>query len=118
GGTADTESLLAATFQAQPFGEPFTRKFYVRERWYDPVTGSWLTPDPLGYRDSSNLYAFAGGDPVNGRDPAGLGVATTADGSFYVTNPKNGKRYLLPIKWVRENQLAAQDMIQLEGGLS
>jgi len=31
-----------------------------------------LTPDPLGYKDSSNLYAFAGGDPVNGRDPTGL----------------------------------------------
>jgi hypothetical protein len=30
-----------------------------------------LTPDPLGYPDSSNLYAFAGGDPVNGRDPTG-----------------------------------------------
>jgi hypothetical protein len=26
----------------------------------------------LGYVDSSNLYAFAGGDPVNGRDPLGL----------------------------------------------
>jgi hypothetical protein len=25
----------------------------------------------LGYVDSSNLYAFAGGDPVNGRDPSG-----------------------------------------------
>jgi hypothetical protein len=30
-----------------------------------------LSPDPLGYRDSSNLYAFAAGDPVNGRDPTG-----------------------------------------------
>ncbi|HVS60345.1 MAG TPA: hypothetical protein VHE82_06600 [Gemmatimonadaceae bacterium] len=33
-----------------------------------------LSPDPLGYRDSSNLYAFCGGDPVNGRDPRGEGV--------------------------------------------
>jgi hypothetical protein len=43
----------------------------VRDRWYDPERGSWLSPDPVGYRDSSNLYAFAGGDPVNGRDPTG-----------------------------------------------
>jgi RHS repeat-associated protein len=43
----------------------------ARERWYDPKTGSWLSPDPLGYQDSSNLYAFAGGDPVNKRDPRG-----------------------------------------------
>jgi len=91
---------------------------YVRNRWYDPSTGTFLSPDPMGYEDSSNLYAFAKGDPVNGRDPLGLEVATTADGSWYVTNPKNGKRYLLPIKWIRENQLAAQDIIRFEGGLS
>ncbi|HXA18390.1 MAG TPA: Ig-like domain-containing protein [Thermoanaerobaculia bacterium] len=72
GGNAEVETMLAATFQAQPFAEPFTHKIYVRERWYDPTTGTWLTPDPLGYQDSSNLYAFAGGDPVNGRDPTGL----------------------------------------------
>ena len=63
--------LVSAPFQAQPFLEPLTGQDYVRNRWYDPGTGSWLSPDPLGYRDSSNLYAFAGGDPVNGRDPTG-----------------------------------------------
>jgi RHS repeat-associated protein len=71
-GNADIENLLAATFQAPPFAEPFTRKFYVRERWYDPQTGTWLTPDPFGYTDSSNLYAYAGGDPVNCKDPTGM----------------------------------------------
>ena len=71
GGNADVENLLSATFQAQPFAEPFTRKFYVRERWYDPRTGTWLSPDPIGYQDSANLYAYAAGDPVNGRDPTG-----------------------------------------------
>jgi RHS repeat-associated protein len=70
-GNSEVESLLAATFQAQPFAEPFTHKFYVRERWYDPMTGTWLSPDPLGYVDSANLYAYAGGDPVNRRDPRG-----------------------------------------------
>jgi len=44
---------------------------YARHRWIDPRTGTFLTPDPQGYGDSSNLYAFAGGDPVNGRDPTG-----------------------------------------------
>ena len=51
---------------------------YVRNRWFDPGTGTWLSPDPLGYTDSSNLYAFAGGDPVNGRDPLGEQVARPA----------------------------------------
>ncbi|HYI12031.1 MAG TPA: Ig-like domain-containing protein [Thermoanaerobaculia bacterium] len=65
------ELLTAAVFQAQPFADPFSRKNYVRARWYDPETATWLTPDPEGYDDSSNLYSFAGGDPVNARDPEG-----------------------------------------------
>jgi RHS repeat-associated protein len=79
--TADSGALLllTASFQAQSFSDPFTLRNYVRARWYDPGTGTFLTPDPLGYRDSSNLYAFAGGDPVNGRDPSGERTANAAD---------------------------------------
>jgi RHS repeat-associated protein len=56
---------------AHPFTERVTGMNYVRNRWFDPTSGTWLSPDPKGYVDSSNLYAFAGGDPVNGRDPTG-----------------------------------------------
>jgi RHS repeat-associated protein len=69
--TTPTRTLGTAAFQALPFAEPMTGLVYARARWYDPGTGSFLSPDPLGYRDSSNLYAFAGGDPVNRRDPTG-----------------------------------------------
>jgi RHS repeat-associated protein len=69
---ADSARLIVtAGFQAHPFQEPLTGHDYVRRRWYDPPTGTFLSPDPLGYNDSSNLYAFAGGDPVNHRDPTG-----------------------------------------------
>ena len=64
--------LGTASFQAAPFQDSFTGLVYFRNRWYDPRTGSWLTPDPTGYQDSANTYAFAAGDPVNGRDPTGL----------------------------------------------
>ncbi|MEO8383281.1 MAG: RHS repeat-associated core domain-containing protein, partial [Acidobacteriota bacterium] len=67
------ELRRAMGFQALPFSEPATGLVFARERWYDPGTGSFLSPDPMGYRDSPNLYAFAGGDPVNGRDPTGEG---------------------------------------------
>ncbi|HEX6087748.1 MAG TPA: RHS repeat-associated core domain-containing protein, partial [Thermoanaerobaculia bacterium] len=63
--------LSTGAFQALPFVEPTTGLIYARARWYDPSTGSFLSPDPKGYIDSSNLYAFAGGDPVNRRDPTG-----------------------------------------------
>lgn len=51
-------------------------------RAYDAQTGRWLSRDPLGEEAGMNLYAYVGGDPVNGVDPLGLinwtnaGVAT------------------------------------------
>jgi RHS repeat-associated protein len=79
-------------YQALPFTEPATGLAYIRNRWYDPSTGTFLSPDPLGYKDSSNLYAFAGGDPVNGRDPTGEGVFTDAYNAAVkeVLRPNNG----------------------------
>jgi len=35
-----------------------------RARWYDPVTGRWLSKDPIGLNGGLNLYAFCEGDPV------------------------------------------------------
>ncbi|MFZ2490375.1 MAG: RHS repeat-associated core domain-containing protein [Thermoanaerobaculia bacterium] len=69
-GTA-AEDILASRMQAHPFAEPMTGLDYVRARWYQPASGMWLTPDPMGYQDSSNMYAVADGDPANRRDPSG-----------------------------------------------
>lgn len=70
GGIAGT--LMVSPFQALPFVEPMTELVNARNRWYEPRTGNFLSPDPAGNIDSANLYAFAGSDPVNGRDPIGL----------------------------------------------
>ncbi len=43
----------------------------MRARTYDPYTGQFLQRDPLGYRDSSCLQAYARHDPVNAIDPTG-----------------------------------------------
>jgi len=68
----DSKTKLLTGFKAAPFVEPATGMAYFRARWYDPSTGTFLTPDPIGYRDSSNLYAYCAGDPVNCSDPLGL----------------------------------------------
>jgi len=40
-------------------------------RYYDPVAGHFLSPDPLGHAASMDLYSFCGGDPLNRFDPTG-----------------------------------------------
>lgn len=70
-GPSITEQLLICPFKAAPFRDPATGLCFMRDRWYDPSTGTFLTPDPEGYGDSSNLYIFGRGDPVNNSDPTG-----------------------------------------------
>jgi len=41
-------------------------------RWYDPVTGRWLSKDPIGIAGGLNQYVFCRNNPVNFRDPFGL----------------------------------------------
>jgi len=54
-----------------------TRTFYsaagtaLGANWYDPASGQFFSPDPMGHDGSPNLYSFCGGDPVNHFDPDG-----------------------------------------------
>ena len=45
-------------------------------RDYDPVTGTWLQPDPLGVDGGINQYQYADGDPIGRSDPSGLCTRT------------------------------------------
>ena len=46
--------------------------YYFRARWYDPVTGRWLSNDPIGISGGLNQYVFCNNNPVNFSDPTGL----------------------------------------------
>jgi len=46
--------------------------YYMRNRWYEPRTGRFLSEDPIGLAGGINLYTFAGADPINRADALGL----------------------------------------------
>lgn len=50
-----------------------TQLYYARNRWYDPAARRFISEDPVGFAGGANFYAFAAGDPINHRDPLGLG---------------------------------------------
>jgi RHS repeat-associated protein len=63
----------------QPFGfagglyDSDTGLTRLGAREYDAATGRFISQDPIDYLGgSSNLYAYAGDDPVNSVDPLGL----------------------------------------------
>jgi RHS repeat-associated protein len=90
----DNTGTLQAEYAYGPFGEtihargpkatsfPFryATKYYDEEtglynfgrRFLDPVTGQFLSREPLGESESINLYSYCHNDPVNNVDRLGL----------------------------------------------
>ncbi|MFC2140938.1 RHS repeat-associated core domain-containing protein [Acidobacteriota bacterium] len=52
--------------------DPESNTYYFRNRAYDPTMGRFLQTDPMGYKDSMNLYQGFNMNPINFNDPYGL----------------------------------------------
>jgi RHS repeat-associated protein len=92
-GLIDEQSAVRARYEYAPFGMRYVQidtlkqplgfqaryldrtsgLYYFRARWYDPELQRFMSEDPIGLGGGINPYAFANDDPVNGRDPMGLG---------------------------------------------
>ena len=78
-------SLGTATLNLRLPGQYFDAESGLHDnfnRTYDPHTGRYLQPDPLGYPDGPDPYVYASGDPVNKVDPLGL---YAEDVHYYLT---------------------------------
>lgn len=85
----------------QPFGytgglkDTDTGLVRLGARDYDPETGRFTTRDPLGYAGGdTNLYAYAGGDPINQIDPSGLDAIAVAMTACTALNVIEGRASL------------------------
>ena len=77
---------------------PSVQLYYYKARMYSPQLGRFMQRDPLGYAAGLNLYVYAGGDPVNARDPSGLTTMCIGGGLFRI-EPK-------PTNMLDDNSLA------------
>ena len=46
--------------------------YYYRVRYYSPVTGRFISEDPIGFGGGINVYAYVGSSPIDFIDPFGL----------------------------------------------
>jgi RHS repeat-associated protein len=73
-------AIVQGDFTNNPYGYTSRRFdhengfYHYHFRKYDPVTGTWLTPDPIGIGGGINLYRFVSNNPVNHHDWLGLEV--------------------------------------------
>jgi RHS repeat-associated protein len=51
--------------------DPELSLYYFGNRYYDPALGRWLSTDPAGFADSTNLYQYVFNNPFRYTDPDG-----------------------------------------------
>ncbi|MEE4494958.1 RHS repeat-associated core domain-containing protein [Streptomyces sp. BE230] len=89
-GLANSDGTIATTYTYDPNGtatttgadssSPYTFTgresddtglLYYRNRYYDPQTGRFISQDPIGQADGTNLYQYALSSPTTYTDPTG-----------------------------------------------
>ena len=69
-------TITASAFDWETFFDSYrydteSGLYQVRYRYLHPLLGRWITRDPIGYADGTNLYKYAADNPTNLSDPMG-----------------------------------------------
>lgn len=77
GGTSGylVENDIVASYKTRRYSgkeQDVSGLYYYGYRYYNPIIGRWMSPDPLGLAAGLNRYAFVKNNPINSRDIAGL----------------------------------------------
>jgi RHS repeat-associated protein len=93
---SQTNSAAAPRYQfAGREFDPATGLYFDRARYYSPVTGRFLTEDPIAFQGGqADLYAYVGDNPVNFTDPSGLNAGRGNGGRG---SPATGGRGGFPV---------------------
>lgn len=88
-----------------------TGLYYFGLRYYDPVTGQWLSREPLGEGESVNLYSYCHNDPVNRVDVLGMAEYEREQAENLLA--LRAAAELQPISWVAYDRARWQFSSQL-----
>ncbi|MBP3359658.1 MAG: RHS repeat-associated core domain-containing protein, partial [Clostridia bacterium] len=68
-----------------------TQNIYLRNRYYDPANGRFMTEDPI--RDGLNWYVYCENNPVNFTDSSGLEAVVVSGGAYSDESVHPGYKY-------------------------
>ena len=93
------------------YADPETGLHYNQHRYYDPVTGSYLTPDPLGLTAAPNPHAYVP-NPQVVSDPLGLAPYVADQPAL----PPGSPAQVIPNELEPHEVAQAQSIVDFQGG--
>ena len=119
---ANAPNINVATINLRYAGQYYDQESGLHQNWfrdYDPLTGKYIEPDPIGIKGGLNSYTYAGNNNISNTDPYGLfefistsrnkdgaptgfiytnGVNTNANNAYNCTYAECASSYLLGMK--------------------